>query len=155
MKRENTASHIEGILKEFLPARGLAFWDAAWYKEGGRKILRVYIIKPGAYVGTEDCEAVSRVLSDLFDREPPCPDPYYLEVSSAGLERHLSKEEHFRSSLGEHIKVTLYRPYEGQKKCKGILRSFDEDRLVIETDAGGCIAIPRAYVADVSLAVEF
>ena len=37
----------------------------------------------------------------------PVEGEYFLEVSSPGLERKLSKIEHFALSLGEEVKITL------------------------------------------------
>lgn len=85
---------------------GVKIYDSELTSQNSRTIYRVYIIKDGG-VSLEDCEKVSRVLSPIFDVMAPVEGEYFLEVSSPGLERKLSKIEHFALSLGEEAKITL------------------------------------------------
>lgn len=85
---------------------GVRLYDSELTSQNSRTIYRVYIIKDGG-VSLEDCEKVSRVLSPIFDVMAPVEGEYFLEVSSPGLERKLSKIEHFALSLGEEAKITL------------------------------------------------
>lgn len=85
---------------------GVKLYDSELTSQNSRTIYRVYIIKDGG-VSLEDCEKVSRVLSPIFDVMAPVEGEYFLEVSSPGLERKLSKIEHFALSLGEEVKITL------------------------------------------------
>lgn len=85
---------------------GVKLYDSELTSQNSRMIYRVYIIKDGG-VSLEDCEKVSRVLSPIFDVMAPVEGEYFLEVSSPGLERKLSKIEHFALSLGEEAKITL------------------------------------------------
>lgn len=85
---------------------GVKLYDSELTSQNSRTIYRVYIIKDGG-VSLEDCEKVSRVLSPIFDVMAPVEGEYFLEVSSPGLERKLSKIEHFALSLGKEAKITL------------------------------------------------
>lgn len=85
---------------------GVKLYDSELTSQNSRTIYRIYIIKDGG-VSLEDCEKVSRVLSPIFDVMAPVEGEYFLEVSSPGLERKLSKIEHFALSLGEEAKITL------------------------------------------------
>ena len=60
----------------------------------------------------DDCERVSRELSDRLDQEDFIEDAYVLEVSSPGLGRTLKKEKHLQKSLGEEEEIRLYKPEE-------------------------------------------
>ena len=82
-------------LASIIEQTGARLYDSEITSENGRAIYRVYIIKDGG-VSLDDCEAVSRVLSPIFDAMPPVSGEYFLEVSSPGLERKLSKIEHFK-----------------------------------------------------------
>ena len=64
---------------------GCTLWDVEYVKEAGEWFLRVYIDKAGG-VSIDDCEAVSRPLSDLLDEADPIEGSYVFEVSSAGLD---------------------------------------------------------------------
>ena len=71
------------LARPVVEANGCTLWDVEYVKEAGSWYLRVYIDKDTG-VSIDDCEAVSRVLSDLLDEADPIQDPYTFEVSSAG-----------------------------------------------------------------------
>ena len=48
----------------FVESAGCSLWDVEYVKEAGEWFLRIYIDKEGG-VSIEDCEAVSRPLSDI------------------------------------------------------------------------------------------
>ena len=90
-------------------AAGCTLWDVEYVREAGTWFLRVFLDKPGG-VSIDDCEAVSRPLSDRLDEVDPIEGSYVLEVGSAGADRPLKKPEHFTRFLGEQVEVRLYRP---------------------------------------------
>ncbi len=110
---------------------GCALWDVEYVKEAGSWFLRVYIDKEGG-VSIDDCEAISRPLSDLLDQADPIEGSYTFEVSSAGADRALKKPEHFARFLGEEVEVRLYRPREGRKESVGLLRNFEDGAVTLE-----------------------
>ena len=118
--------------------QGCTLWDVEYVREGGDWFLRLYIDKEGG-VGIDDCEAVSRAVDPILDREDPIPGSYHFEVSSAGLERPLRRPEHFAWSLGKRIAVRLYRPRDGVKEFVGTLRGYEDGRITLETGKGGMV----------------
>ena len=112
---------------------GCALWDVEYVKEAGQWFLRVYIDKEGG-VSIDDCEAVSRPLSDLLDEADPIEGSYTFEVSSAGADRALKKPEHFARFLGEEVEVKLYRPREGRKEFVGRLKGFEDGAVTLDMD---------------------
>ena len=67
----------------------------------------------------DDCEVISRALSDWLDKEDFIDDSYILEVSSPGLGRPLKKEKDFVRSMGKDVDVRLYRQLNKQKEFTG------------------------------------
>ena len=124
-----------------------------YVKEGSTWYLRAYIDKPGG-ITVDDCETVSRALSDLLDQEDFIKDAYILEVSSPGLGRPLKKEKDFERSIGEDIEIRLYHALNGQKEYEGILKAFDKATITISTGKEE-IAIDRTNIALVRLALDF
>ncbi|MBT8086498.1 MAG: ribosome maturation factor RimP [Gammaproteobacteria bacterium] len=101
---------------------------------GGKSgVVRLFIDKPEG-VGLEDCEKVSRAVSALLDVEDPLPGNYDLEVSSPGLDRTLTKIEHFQRFMGQTVKVKLRVPKEGRRRFRGALLSVDDENIVVEVD---------------------
>lgn len=130
---------------------GCSLWDVEYVKEAGQWFLRVYIDKEGG-VSIDDCEAVSRPLSDLLDQADPIEGSYTFEVSSAGADRALKKPEHFAAFLGAEVEVKLYRPREGRKEFVGVLKDFQDGNVTLEIDGGQTvftkqeIALVRLYL---------
>ena len=117
---------------------GCSLWDVEYVKEAGEWFLRVYIDKEGG-ISIDDCEAVSRPLSDLLDEADPIEGSYTFEVSSAGADRVLKKPEHFAQEQGQEVEVKLYRPRDGRKDFVGALRSWQDGDVTL--DVGGEPAI--------------
>lgn len=151
-KVKKIAEVAEEILQEFLAENGLSLYEAEYVKEGPDRVLRVYIDKEDGYIGTEDCEKVSRFLSDKLDELDPIEDNYVLEVSSPGLDRELKKDEHFSRYIGEEVEVSLYKAIDGEKKLVGKLVSKDAEGLKINVD-GSEMLIGNEQITKVNLAV--
>ena len=120
----------------FIQEAGCTLWDVEYVREAGTWFLRVYIDCPGG-VNVNQCEAVSRPLSDALDAADPIEGSYVLEVSSAGADRPLKKPEHFQAFLGHEVEVRLYRPRSGSKEFHGILKDYDPQGTVTLTMADG------------------
>lgn len=134
-------------------AQGCTLWDVEYVKEAGSFYLRVYIDKVSG-VSIDDCEAVSRALSDLLDEADPIQDPYTFEVSSAGADRALKKPEHFAAFLGETVDVRLYKAQHGAKAHTGILQGYQDGdiSLLIGQET---MQFAKQDVAQVRLHVSF
>ena len=114
----------------YVEAAGCTLWDVEYIKEAGEWYLRIYIDKEGG-VSIEDCEAVSRPLSDKLDEADPIQGSYTFEVSSAGCDRVLRTAEHFAACMGQEVEVKLYRPRDGRKEFVGFLQAYDDGNITI------------------------
>ncbi len=119
-------------------------------KVGGRHdVIRLFIDKADG-VGLEDCETVSRQVSALLDVEDPVPGHYVLEVSTPGLDRRLTKVEHFERFIGEDVRVKLRIPISGRINFRGALRAVDEENIEVEVD-GESHRLPIATIQSARL----
>lgn len=142
---------VAALALPVVEAAGCTLWDVEYVKEAGTWFLRVYIDKEGG-VSIDDCEAISRPLSDLLDEADPIEGSYTFEVSSAGADRALKKPEHFAAFQGQEVEVRLYRPREGRKEFTGLLKGYEDGAVTLET--GGTesvftkqeIALVRLYL---------
>lgn len=134
---------------------GCSLWDVEYVKEAGEWFLRVYIDKEGG-VSIDDCEAVSRPLSDLLDEADPIEGSYTLEVGSAGAERALKRPSDFQQFLGSPVLVKLYRAREGRKEFAGYLKGYDEATGDVTVTVGSQdLVFPKKETALIRLRVEF
>jgi ribosome maturation factor RimP len=144
---------IEKVLGPILSSLGLLLWELEFKKDGPRWLLRVYIDREEGAVTLDDCEAVSRDLGAVLDVEELISREYTLEVSSPGLDRTLTRPEHFAKCVGCIVKVKLFQPINDQKVLVGTLKAFDGDRLSLELDTGAVVSFLREAVAKASLEV--
>lgn len=152
-KRETYEERTESLLTPIVRKAGVEIYDVEYVKEGKDYYLRVYIDKPGG-VNIQDCEEVSRALSDALDVEDFIPDAYILEVSSPGLGRVLKKDRHLEQSLGEEVEIKTYKPIDGTKAFSGILKAYDAATITIEEN-GASHVFERQDIATVRLAFDF
>ena len=132
---------------------GCTLWDVEYVREGGEWFLRLYIDKVGG-VNINDCEAISRAVDPILDREDPIEGSYRFEVCSAGLERPLKRPSDFEAFLGADILVKTYRPVDGAREFPCVLRGYDNGDVTVDY-AGRTIAFPKAQIALVRLRAEF
>lgn len=122
---------VAALAAPIVEGAGCSLWDVEYVKEAGEWFLRVYIDKEGG-VSIDDCEAVSRPLSDLLDEADPIEGSYTFEVSSAGADRVLKKPEHFEQFMGAEVEVKLYRPRDSRKEFVGLLRGYEDGAVTLE-----------------------
>ena len=153
-RREEYESRTEKLMLPIVEEMNFELVDVEYVKEGGNYFLRAYIDKEGG-ITINDCETVSRRLSDLLDEADFIPDSYILEVSSPGLGRPLKKEKDYARSLGEEVEIRTYRAIDRQKEFEGILKSYDENTVTIAYEDGGEQTFDRSEIALIRLALDF
>jgi ribosome maturation factor RimP len=152
----DVVDHIRQILDPILLSMGLDLWELEFQKQGPKWLLRVYIDREiGGGVTLQDCETVSRDLSAALDVEDIIPHAFTLEVSSPGLDRTLSKPEHFIRFTGSAVKIKTYQPINGEKVFRGKLLGMADSVVTIELEAGTVLEIPMTNITKASLEVEF
>lgn len=130
--RQTVKEKAEALALPVAEGLGLSLWETEYVKEGASYFLRFYIDKPNGVL-LDDCEAFSRAIDPLLDEEDFIDDAYYLEVSSPGTERKLSKPEHFEFCMGQALRLRLIRPADGVKEFTGILKAFSNGIITTET----------------------
>ena len=112
---------------------GLYVYDVEYKKEGGETVLRVFNDSDSG-VTLDDCEKVSRALSDRLDELDPIKGAYELEISSPGVERIIKRDWHYDKALGKKIYVKLFGSENGEKELTGILKEAGDGFFVLETE---------------------
>ena len=152
-KKEDYVGRVERFLEPIMQENQFELVDVEWVKEAGTWYLRAYVDKEGG-ISVDDCEVVSRRLSDWLDKEDFISESYILEVSSPGLGRPLKKEKDFARSIGKDVDVKLYRARDKRKDFTGVLKAYDEDTVTIEEE-GKELVFERGEIALIRLAFDF
>ena len=103
--------------------------------------------KDGKEINVDDCAAVSRKISEVMDEKDPIEDQYSLEVSSPGLDRPLTKPEHFKRFLGYETKIETSVEVQGRKRFKGKTKSVDANNNIVFVMDGAEYEIPFEDIA--------
>ena len=150
----NIEKKVWDLSDEAVESEGCFIYLVEYVKEGKDRILRI-LIDAEEGVNINQCENISRKVSDILDEADPIPDSYVLEVSSAGLERRIVLPWHFEGYTGEMINVGLYAPECGSKKHVGILKEYIEKKsLTLEVD-GEDRVFDLKNISSVNLYFEF
>ena len=153
-KREEYEARTEEFLLPLMAEHQFELVDVEYVKEAGTWYLRAYIDKEDG-IAVDDCEVISRKLSEWLDEKDFITDSYILEVSSPGLGRPLKKEKDFARSIGKEVEIKLYRALNKQKDFTGILKSYDKESVTIEQEDGTEMKFTRSDIALIRLAFDF
>jgi len=154
--QESVAERARKLLEPVLAREGYELVEVEWLREGGAWVLRLYVDKPGAGVGIDDCQAVSRLVETLLDVEDFIEPAYSLEVSSPGVDRPMRKPEDFQRFAGQRAKVKAFGPVDSapglppRKQWSGTLRGFRDGAVEIEVD-GKVHRVPADRIAKANL----
>ena len=94
----------------------------------GGSLVRLFIDHPGG-VTLDLCERVTGHLATVREQ-------YALEVSSPGIERPLSKPEHFRRFVGHRARVRTRGDHDGRRSFTGELLGATDDEITVAADTG-------------------
>ena len=159
MAKSKISDLIASWMEPFGAENGYELSRCEYVKEGSERYLRVYVdrLEEGVYgvMSTDDCEKVSRYLSEKLDEADPIAENYYLEVSSPGLDRPLVNDRDFTRFMGQRIEISLYKATNGKKFLEGELAGYKDGVVTIRTDGGEELEVAREAAGKINLAVIF
>ncbi len=100
----------------------------------------------GSQISVQDCEQISHDVSAAIDVDDPLPGAWTLEVSSAGIDRPLTRVKDWNRFAGHLARVDTFFPQNGRKRFSGIVLKADETAACLRLDDGSEIAI---HLADI------
>lgn len=142
------------LIKPIVENLGYEFYHIELVKENGERYLRIYIDKENG-ISLDDCEKVSRAVSDLLDDKDPIPYSYYLEVSSPGINRTLYTDEHLKKYVGSMVDIKLKSSLNKVTNYSGKLSGSNEEIIAIIVLDNKEIKIPRKKIKKICLSGEF
>ncbi|MBU5590645.1 ribosome maturation factor RimP [Clostridium sp. MSJ-4] len=152
MKLNSLVENLEMLIRPIVEEKGYELYHVEFVKDDGENYLRVYIENERG-ISLEDCEKVSRPISDMLDEKDPISSSYYLEVSSPGINRYLYTEKHYKDNLHKEVLVRLNKSLNGNKLYKGKLVQFNNETIVLSIEDKE-MSIPRDIVRSTNLEGE-
>lgn len=145
--KTGVAPRVWALAEPLAASLGLRIWDVQYGKEGAEWVLKIFIDKDGG-VGIDDCVDMSRAIDPVLDQEDPVPQEYVLEVSSPGIDRKLTRPEHFQAYLNCPVKARLIRPLEdGTRELEGVLIGYEDPQLEIQLDEETSVTLEKKELA--------
>jgi ribosome maturation factor RimP len=143
---------LAALLTPLVEGLGYELWELEYSPGRGSGLLRVYIdAEPG--ITLDDCERVSRAVSEVLDAEDPIPGQYTLEVSSPGLERPLRTAGQFARFAGETVYVETAQAIEGRRRFRGSLAAVGAGTIEVDVD-GRRWTLPLSAIRKAHLAPQ-
>ena len=90
----------------------------------------------GSQITVEDCEQISHDVSAAIDVDDPIPGAWTLEVSSAGIDRPLTRAKDWNRFAGHLARVETFIPQNGRKRFSGVVLGADDAIARIRLDDG-------------------
>ena len=139
---------VEKLIVSKVEELGYSLYDVQYAKEGKDYFLRIFIDKQDGGIDLNDCEKVNDGINELLDGVDYIKEQYFLEVSSPGIERILRKDKHLQSAIQKEIEINLFKPENGKKQFVGILKEFNNEKLIIsETNSNEIMEIERKNIS--------
>ena len=145
---------LTAMLQPVVEGLGYQLWEFEYLPGRGNATLRLYIdTEAHAGITVDDCERVSRAVSELLDAADPVPGNYTLEVSSPGIERPLRTAGHFAPYAGEQVFVEMVHLVDERRRFKGRLVTTGDEAIEVEVD-GRTHRLPLAGIRKAHLAPD-
>lgn len=134
-------AQLEHLVADVAAAAGVELVQVEVCGQGQGRLLRVLLDQP-AGIGLEDCERVSRALSEALDRdETVMPGAYTLEVSSPGLDRPLVRPADYVRFAGRRARVRTRQAIGGSRNFVGVIETSDEAGVRLQPEERGREAV--------------
>jgi ribosome maturation factor RimP len=143
--REDLTGRFRALLEE----EAFDLWDLEIASQSGRLVLRVFVeraVDGGPGVTVDDCTYWNKKLGRYLEAENVLRGEFALEVGSPGIERALTRAEHFARFVGHQVEVRLHDPKEGRRTFRGELRAAGPESIVVEDTEIGSVSLPLAGV---------
>ena len=124
---------LNDLIKPAIEKMGYELTDIEVITQGHEQLISIFIDNLTG-IKIEDCEIVSRQISLLLDVENPISEKYTLEVSSPGLDRKLTKLNHFKRFIGNELRIKLLRSMDGRRNFRGKLLAANKESIKVQVD---------------------
>ncbi len=152
MTKSSIPESVAELIEPVIRAADMELVDVEYKKLGRSWTLRIYIDKETG-ITLDDCQKISRQISDMIEIDELIPMKYVLEVSSPGLDRPLKREKDFLRFKHKRARVQTDSPIGERRRFTGTIEDFKDKTLYLNVD-GQIVEIPFTQIAQAKLVVE-
>ena len=147
--KEDLSRRIEALLQD----ESFDLWDLEIASQAGATVVRVFVDRPSG-VTLHDCAYWNKKIGRYLDAEDVMRGRYVLEVGSPGLDRTLTRPEHYARFLGASVELKLHDPREGRRTFHGEIRTAGPDTVTIADPDAGMVSLPYGAIRKARLIVD-
>jgi ribosome maturation factor RimP len=156
MNRDPRIAKIEKVIEPALISENLELIAVELKREAAGLVLRIYLDSKSGRISLDEIAKATRAINPLLDEAGVIDQKYMLEVSSPGIERPLTKPDHFKQFVGSKVLIKTVKPIENRKQFKGTLKSADDKDFVVDIDGKEyVIAYENVSKARLRVDIEF
>jgi len=145
MDRHTLKDELVRRLTALLSEEMFHLWELELVPQSGRTVVRV-VVDRASGVTLDDCAYWNRKIGRYLEAEDLMSGSYVLEVGSPGIERTLSRPEHFARFVGSQVELRLHDPREGRRTYRGELREAGVEAVTLEDPEAGRVTVPYAAI---------
>jgi len=134
VKRDPKVEKIENLIEPIIDREGLELIDIELKREAIGLVLRILIDTKEGGISLDEIAKASQSIGKALDETDVIEQKYTLEVSSPGIERPLTKPEHFKRFIGSNVLVKTDKPVGNRRKFKGELIEASDEGIVVKVD---------------------
>ncbi|WP_411354843.1 ribosome maturation factor RimP [Peptoniphilus harei] len=153
MNKKELKREIYPLAEEVAEELGYEIVDIEFQNGSKHDLLSIFIYKKEG-IDLDDCTEMSRSLEKKLDNLEVLENPYYLEISSPGLDRPLKTKDDYRRNIGNEVDVKLYAPIDGQKEFSFVLDKYDDENIYFMKDEKE-LAIPIKSISSMKQTIKF
>ena len=153
MNKKELKREIYPLAEEVAEELGYEIVDIEFQNGSKHDLLSIFIYKKEG-IDLDDCTEMSRSLEKKLNNLEALKNPYYLEISSPGLDRPLKTKDDYRRNVGNEVDVKLYAPIDGQKEFSFVLDKYDDENIYFMKDEKE-LAIPIKSISSMKQTIKF
>jgi ribosome maturation factor RimP len=154
MDRNDLRDSLSQRLRALLEEEAFELWDLEVIFQSGRTVVQLTVERPGGGVTLDDCTYWNRKIGRYLEAENVLPGSYVIEVGSPGIERSLTRPEHYARYVGSSLEVKLHDARDGRRTFRGELRAAGPESIVVEDPEAGTVSLPHAAIRKSHLIVD-
>lgn len=153
MEKKTLKQTILNIAQKSADELGYEVVDIEYQKGSKHDLLTIFIYKDSG-IDVDDCTLMSRSVEEHLDKLNLIENPYYLEISSPGLDRPIKTQSDYKRNLGKEVEIKLFAPMDGKKKYEAVLEDFNTDSVFVKVNEEK-IEIPIKAISLMRLLIKF
>lgn len=153
MNKKELRKEIYPLAEEVAEELGYEIVDIEFQNGSKHDLLSIFIYKKEG-IDLDDCTEMSRNLEKKLDDLDILKNPYYLEISSPGLDRPLKTKDDYRRNVGKEVDLKLYAPIDGKKEFSFVLDKYDDELVYCNID-GEELKIPIKSISSMKQTIKF